>query len=102
MQRDFLEPGGFGATLGNDVSLLQRAVGPCEDALTAARAAGMLVIHTREGHRPDLSDAPPAQIAHAANWPPIRTTAPSWRSGHGSASCSSSRRVTAQLAGILP
>ena len=62
MQRDFLEPGGFGETLGNDVSLLTRAIAPCKAILETFRAAGLLVIHTREGHRPDLSDAPKAKI----------------------------------------
>ena len=60
MQRDFMEPGGFGETLGNDVSQLARAVKPIASVLDAARAAGMLVVHTREGHLPDLSDAPAA------------------------------------------
>jgi nicotinamidase-related amidase len=56
MQRDFLEPGGFGDALGNDVSHLRAAIGPIAAMLAACRAAGMLVVHTREGHRPDLSD----------------------------------------------
>jgi nicotinamidase-related amidase len=66
MQRDFLEPGGFGETLGNDVSLLKRAVEPIRRLLARAREQGVFVVHTREGHRPDLSDAPKAKIERGA------------------------------------
>ena len=61
MQRDFLEPGGFGAMLGNDVGQLRRTIAPNQALLAAWRAAGLPVIHTREGHRPDLADLPPAK-----------------------------------------
>ncbi len=74
MQRDFLEPGGFGEALGNDVSRLAAAIAPCRRVLDAARRTGMLVIHTREGHRPDLSDAPRAKIERGA--PSMRIGAP--------------------------
>jgi nicotinamidase-related amidase len=66
MQRDFMEPGGFGETLGNDVSQLARAVKPIAAVLEAARHLDMLVVHTREGHLPDLSDAPAAKIERGA------------------------------------
>jgi nicotinamidase-related amidase len=66
MQRDFLEKGGFGETLGNDVSLLSTAIGPCKRLLEGARRKQMLIIHTREGHRPDLSDAPRAKVERGA------------------------------------
>jgi len=61
MQRDFVEPGGFGETLGNDVSLLQAIVPACQAVLGAWRKAGGLVVHTREAHRADLLDCPPAK-----------------------------------------
>lgn len=58
MQRDFLEGGGFGEMLGNDVSQLRQTIEPNRQLLNAWRARGWRVIHTREGHRPDLSDLP--------------------------------------------
>jgi nicotinamidase-related amidase len=61
MQRDFIEPGGFGASLGNDVSLLEAAIAPTKALLDAWRARGWPVVHTRESHAADLSDCPPAK-----------------------------------------
>ena len=61
MQRDFIEPGGFGETLGNDVSLLEAIVPACRAVLAAWRGAGGLVVHTREAHAADLSDCPLAK-----------------------------------------
>ena len=61
MQRDFLEPGGFGEMLGNDVSQLRRTIEPNRRLLAAWRGQGWAVIHTREGHRPDLADLPPCK-----------------------------------------
>lgn len=55
-QKDFLEEGGFGAMLGNDVTKLQRAIEPCRHVLEACRQSKLLIIHTREGHRSDLTD----------------------------------------------
>ncbi|RJX75772.1 cysteine hydrolase [Vibrio sinensis] len=62
MQRDFVEPGGFGEALGNDVSLVRTAIEPCMAVLEAAREMGLMVIHTREGHRADLTDCPAAKL----------------------------------------
>ncbi len=61
-QQDFMAPNGFGELLGNDVSLLRTTIEPARAVLQAAREAGVLVIHTREGHRADLSDCPPAKL----------------------------------------
>ena len=66
MQRDFVEPGGFGETLGNDVSTLQAVIPPLKKVLKDARSRGITVIHTREGHLPDLSDCPPAKLNRGA------------------------------------
>jgi len=74
MQRDFLEPGGFGESLGNDVSLLAATLAPIQRLLEHARSIGMLVIHTREGHRPDMTDAPRAKVERGS--PSARIGAP--------------------------
>ncbi len=66
MQRDFIEPGGFGAALGNDVTLLQAIIPTVASLIAGCRAAGVPVIHTRECHLPDLSDCPPAKRLRGA------------------------------------
>ncbi len=63
MQRDFVDPGGFGEMLGNDVTPLRRAVAPTRRVLEAFRGKRLCIIHTREGHRRDLSDCPPSKRA---------------------------------------
>jgi biuret amidohydrolase len=79
MQRDFLLPGGFGESLGNDVSMLTKVVEPLGKVLEAARALGMMVVHTREGHRPDMSDCPPAKLARGRPATPIGSQGPNGR-----------------------
>ena len=61
MQRDFLEPGGFGEALGNDVALLRAVVPTVKDLLATFRDLGLPIFHTTESHRPDLADCPPAK-----------------------------------------
>ena len=61
MQRDFIEPGGFGASLGNDVRRLHGAIAPIASLLAAWRKRGWPIVHTREAHKADLSDCPPAK-----------------------------------------
>ena len=61
MQRDFIDPGGLNEQVGNDVSLLRSVIPSLQKVLDAWRDAGLAVIYTREGHRPDLADCPPTK-----------------------------------------
>lgn len=65
MQRDFLDPQGYAARAGVDVARLRTTIAPVRRLLAAARTGGMRVIFTREGHRPDLADCPPAKLARS-------------------------------------
>ena len=99
MQRDFLLPGGFGESLGNDVDQLLKVVPSLADLIAAARAAGIMVIHTREGHEPDLSDCPPAKLNRGA---PANTAASSSAANTDTTSSTSSHRSTARSSSTSP
>ncbi len=65
MQRDFLAPDGYAAKAGMDIAALRRPIPFVRRLLDQARNSGMLVVYTREGHRPDLSDCAPAKLARS-------------------------------------
>ena len=67
MQRDFLDAGGYAANAGMDISALRKPIPNIAQLLSIAREKEMLIVHTREGHRPDMSDCPPAKLARSRN-----------------------------------
>jgi nicotinamidase-related amidase len=67
MQRDFLDPRGYAAKAELDISPLRGAIAPVGRLLDAARTAGLVIVHTREGHAPDLSDCAPYKLARSRN-----------------------------------
>jgi nicotinamidase-related amidase len=79
MQRDFLEPGGFGEVLGNDVSRLQAIVPTVKTLQVAFRSLGLPIFQTMEGHRPDLQDCPPSKRARGKGPLKIGDTGPMGR-----------------------
>jgi nicotinamidase-related amidase len=79
MQRDFVEPGGFGESLGNDVTRLQAIIPTVAALLALFRAKGWPILHTREAHLPDLSDCPLAKIARGNASPRIGEDGPMGR-----------------------
>ncbi len=66
MQRDFIEPGGFGDSLGNDVSLLEAIIPTTAELISLFRRMGWPIVHTREAHKADLSDCPPGKRSRGA------------------------------------
>lgn len=80
MQRDFLDPRGYAAKAGLDISLLRNAIEPAKRLLTAARAAKLTIVHTREANAPDLSDVPPSFAeASQRSGAPVGTPGPMGR-----------------------
>jgi biuret amidohydrolase len=65
MQRDFLSPEGYAARAGVDVKRLRATIAPILALMAKARVCNLPIIFTREGHRPDLSDCPPAKLARS-------------------------------------
>jgi nicotinamidase-related amidase len=100
VQRDFVLPGGSGEAPGNDVTPLQGTIQPTRRVLDAARKRGMVVIHTRARHRPDLSDCPPGKLVRGRSRPRIGDPGPMGRNlcaaNRATISCRSSIRGRAR------